>query len=101
MRKTWKQKLYALGACAQARRWIRGQEGSYLRAWKTCPEHYWMLWLLDHAREEYTAAANRTYRMMMQERITFLNAHHFADAALAGAADIVRRYYPKPPKLPS
>ena len=40
--------LRRLGSCAEARKWVRAQEGSDLRAmWATCQNAEWMLWYAE------------------------------------------------------
>ena len=119
----WSDKLAALKPCADALKWARNQPSAE-DAWQSCKRGDWMIWLigkLDNSKpysEERKPivrvaceCARLTWQLMPQksrEALTVVeqwtrgeaSAEECNKAADAKSADIVRKHYPKAPRLP-
>lgn len=76
--------------CAKGRRWLRSlpAKTSARQAWKFCPRGEWLLWVLSEAGVPLWSHNDQAVRT------SFL---HLGSPGDAVSADLVRKYFPKPP----
>lgn len=87
LKRHWSAALTDMGACDEAVHWAR-QQKSYREAWKKCKRGDWMSWFLGG------------FRAMKQKRLQAFDAAASTTANISGWADIIRKHFPVPPKLP-
>ena len=104
--------LKKMHACGEAIRWLK-QQPSWSWAWRACPRGDWMEWLLYRLAGKPGSVRHSKYQVASRDAYEAAKAAHAAfritsyaeyDAALdachATEADVIRWYYPTPPRLP-
>lgn len=123
----FKDQLEKLDACGTAIDWVGKRDAK--AAWAKCKNGNWMLWLINKTTKKVTLAQRKKLvlcaceiaemvlkyvpKSEMQpaeairlaqawangEMVTLKQVDDAANAAYAAYADIVRKYFPKPPKI--
>lgn len=94
------RELRRIGACAEAIEWAERQP-SPASAWRACGRGDWMLWIVGRMACKYGSAAHPALVLCACEvaRTALRHVPAARTASLRASANIVRRHYPRPPKL--
>lgn len=99
-KKHWSVLLKHLEACRGAQKWARRTK-SLREAWRTCERGGWMDWFCQMLSTESDIFMWRSSRKAWRFWDSFANAaKHDIDHLDAAEAELIRKHWPEPPKIP-
>ena len=85
-------------ACSDAIEWLHAQQ-TWSQAWRDCTRGDWMLWLLGRCSGKPVSPDHRKLVLAFYAAANAANTAAAKEKTLAKCADIVRKHFPKAPKV--